>query len=174
MTNQIIENVRKELKTRENKEFASTQKRFFKEKESFKIYGIRTAEVSKISKLFYAELKQLPKNEVFDLCEVLWKSGYLEESFIACDWAFLICKKYEPEDFMIFEKWINNYVSNWASCDSLCNHAVGTLIEMYPDFVEELKKWTFSENRWIKRASAVSLIVSAKKGMFLNDVFKIA
>ena len=37
-----------------------------------------------------------------------------------------------------------------------------------------LKKWAKSENRWVKRASAVSLIVPARKGKFLNDIFEIA
>jgi 3-methyladenine DNA glycosylase AlkD len=33
--------------------------------------------------------------------------------------------------------------------------------------------WAKSENRWLKRASAVSLIVPAKKGLFLQDAFEI-
>ncbi|MFW5770056.1 MAG: DNA alkylation repair protein, partial [Spirochaetota bacterium] len=47
-------------------------------------------------------------------------------------------------------------------------------IEMYPVYLEKLKGWTGSKNRWAKRASAVSLIVPAKRGMFLEDVFQIA
>ena len=37
-----------------------------------------------------------------------------------------------------------------------------------------LKIWAKSQNRWVKRASAVSLIVPARKGKFLNDIFEIA
>ena len=44
----------------------------------------------------------------------------------------------------------------------------------YPAFIEELKEWTQSKNRWLRRAAAVSLIVPAKKGHFLKDVFEIA
>jgi len=43
----------------------------------------------------------------------------------------------------------------------------------YPAFIEELKEWTQSKNRWLRRAAAVSLIVPAKKGHFLKDVFEI-
>jgi 3-methyladenine DNA glycosylase AlkD len=75
---------------------------------------------------------------------------------------------------MIFERWVNDYVTNWAACDTLCNHSVGTLIEMYPEYLSGLKKWALSPNRWVKRASAVSLIVPARKGMFLSDIFEIA
>jgi len=56
---------------------------------------------------------------VFALCDQLWQSGYREESFIACHFSYLIHKKYEEGDFKIFKKWVNDYVSNWASCDTL-------------------------------------------------------
>ena len=41
-------------------------------------------------------------------------------------------------------------------------------------FIKELKEWTQSKNRWLRRAAAVSLIVPAKKGYFLKDVVEIA
>ena len=37
----------------------------------------------------------------------------------------------------------------------------------------EVKSWAKSRNRWLKRAAAVSLIVPAKKGRFLQDAFEI-
>ncbi len=98
----------------------------------------------------------------------------MEESFIACNWSYYVNKQYEQSDFEIFNRWVNNYVGNWASCDTLCNHSVGTLVEMYPILLAELKKWAKSKNRWVKRASSVSLIVPARRGLFLDDIFEIA
>ncbi len=83
-------------------------------------------------------------------------------------------KEYVPEDFSVFERWVNKYVTNWASCDTLCNHTIGTFIEMYPTFLADLKKWALTENRWVKRASAVTLIIPARNGKFLKDIFEIA
>ena len=37
----------------------------------------------------------------------------------------------------------------------------------------EVKSWAKSKNRWLKRAAAVSLIVPAKKGCFLQDALEI-
>jgi len=45
---------------------------------------------------------------------------------------------------------------------------------MYPNFLDELKKFTNSKNRWMRRASAVSLIIPARKGLFLDIIFEIA
>jgi 3-methyladenine DNA glycosylase AlkD len=98
----------------------------------------------------------------------------MEESLIACSWSYNIRKEYEPDDIKVFERWIGSYVSNWAACDTLCNHSAGKLIEMFPEMISYLKKWAKLPGRWMKRASAVTLIVPARKGLFLNDIFEIA
>ena len=44
----------------------------------------------------------------------------------------------------------------------------------YPDFVENLKQWCGSPNRWVRRAAAVSLINPAHDGQFKAEIFEIA
>jgi 3-methyladenine DNA glycosylase AlkD len=168
----IIEKIRRELKENSDEHTKQSGQRFFKE--NVNIYGVKTAVVSRIGREYYKSIKDKSKAEIFSYCEELWRSGYMEESFIACNWSYFICKKYEPGDFVIFEKWVDNYVSNWASCDTLCNHTIGAFIEMYPEYLSSLKVWAKSENRWMRRASAVSLIIPAKQGKFVKDIFEIA
>ena len=172
MKNSILEQVRLELKNSVDEKTLDTAQHFFKEQ--ITAYGVKVPVVNKISSAFLSEIKSKSKQEVFDLCEELWRSGMLEESFIACSWSYAICKKFEPSDFEVFERWVQNYVDNWASCDTLCNHTVGEFIEMYPQFLSKLKEWATSENRWMRRAAAVTLIIPARKGLFLNDIFEIA
>ncbi len=50
----------------------------------------------------------------FALCECLLKSDYTEDAFIAFDWAYRKRKEYEPNDFKMFEYWVDTYVNNWA------------------------------------------------------------
>ncbi|MFA5986755.1 MAG: DNA alkylation repair protein [Parcubacteria group bacterium] len=168
----ILGDLRKELRKNADKDVKKSGERFFKE--DVKFYGIKTATVAKIAKKYFSLIKDLQKKEIFDLCEELWQSGYMEESFIACNWSYSLRKNYEKKDLRVFEKWVKNYVSNWASCDTLCNHTIGTTVEMYPEHIADLKKWARSKNRWVRRASAVTLIVPAKKGKFLSDIFAIA
>jgi 3-methyladenine DNA glycosylase AlkD len=170
--NPIIENLRSELIRNADEEVKRSGERFFRE--AVQLYGIKSAVVIKIGKEHYSRLKKKSKTEIFSLCEELWKSGIMEESFIACNWSYYLHKNYELADFESFDRWVNNYVGNWASCDTLCNHSVGTLVEMYPPLMSKLKGWARSPNRWVKRASAVSLIVPARKGIFLEDIFEIA
>jgi len=168
----IIELVRHELINNSDETTRESGKIFFKEE--VRLYGVKTIIVSKISKQIFKSIDKLSKKEIFDLCDQLWSSGIMEESFIACNWAYAMNKQYTEDDFPLFEKWINEYVTNWASCDTLCNHTVGTFLEMYPLYIERLKDWTKSQNRWVRRASAVSLIIPAKNGLFKEEIFEIA
>jgi len=168
----IIEDIRQELIRNSDKKTKQPGERFFKE--DVKLYGIKSAITSKIGKDHYKRLADKNLTHIFSLCEELWKSGYMEESFIACNWSYNVRKYYQTTDFKIFELWVNSYITNWASCDTFCNHTVGTFIEMYPEFLSNLKIWATSDNRWVKRAAAVSLIMPARKGMFLDGIFEIA
>jgi 3-methyladenine DNA glycosylase AlkD len=47
-------------------------------------------------------------------------------------------------------------------------------VQKYPASIGEIVSWTDSSNRWLKRASAVSLIIPAKKGLFLNEILIIS
>ena len=171
MSSDIITQTRQQLKENVDEKSKENSQRFFKEK--IDAYGVKMPVVNKISKENFKELKTLDKTEIFELIEVLWQSGVLEESIVACNWAYSLRKYYEPKDFSRFKRWIERYINNWASCDTFCNHTVGEFIEMYPDFLLELQEFTKSENRWMRRASAVSLIIPARKGLFLDTIFRI-
>lgn len=170
--NSIINEIREQLKNKTDEKTKANSQRFFKEKINY--YGVKIPYVNQIAKEYYNKLGKINKNDLFDLCDELWQSTYIEESFIAAHWSFFVRKQYKPEDFQKFEYWIRNYINNWASCDTFCNHSMGEFIEMYPAYIEKLKEFAKSENRWVRRASAVSLIIPGKRGKFLSDIFEIA
>jgi 3-methyladenine DNA glycosylase AlkD len=168
----IFDKIREQLKQNIDEKTQATSQNFFKEK--IRCYGVKVPTVHKISKEFFKFIDFNTKSEIFDLCEGLWQSGYFEESIIACNWSYYVHNKYESQDFQIFEKWIYDYVNNWASCDTLCNHTIGEFIEMYPEYLIKLKDFARSDNRWVRRASSVTLIIPARKGKFLSDILEIA
>lgn len=168
----IIDKIRTELRHSIDEKTLATSQNFFKEK--IKLYGVKVPTVNKISREYFKLIDCKTKSEIVELCEILWQSGFIEESFIACNWSYYIHEKYEPEDFQLFEKWITNYVNNWATCDTLCNHTIGEFIEMFPEYIVKLKDWATSHNRWQRRASSVTLIIPARKGKFLNEILEIA
>lgn len=174
MSTAIIELVRKRLTESINAKALASSSHFFKEGEQTKVYGVRMGEISRIAKESWKEVKDKSKTDIFGFCEQLWQSGFLEEAVVACEWAYRLRGNYVPEDFEVFEHWQESYVDNWASCDTLRNHTIGTFVEMYPKYIVRLKKWTKSDNRWMRRGAAVTLIIPARRGLFLNDILEIA
>ena len=170
--NGVISDIRRQLKSSADEKTRQSSRRFFKEK--VRPYGVKSSIVGRIAKESFKSVKDRKKSEIFALCGKLWRSGYMEESFVACSWSYNIRKTFEPADFKVLERWVDKYVTNWASCDTLCNHTVGAFVEMYPEYLSGLKKWAKSGNRWVRRAAAVSLIIPARHGKFLKDIFKIA
>ena len=90
MKTDIISNVRQALLHNVDEQTQRTGHRVFKEE--VKLYGVKVPMVNRISKDYYAEIKDKPKNEIFALCEELWQSGYSEESYVACNWSYYIHK----------------------------------------------------------------------------------
>ncbi len=169
---QILEQIRAELRANTDAATQASFQRFFKEE--VKYYGVKTGTVDKIANKYWKEVQSLDKQEIFNLCEDLFRSDYTEEAFIVSSWTPKLTDRFELADLALFKRWIETYINNWAKCDGFCNHTIGNFIEKYPRSVNELINWTASQNRWLKRAAAVSLIIPAKHGRFLTETFRIS
>ncbi len=167
----LLASIRRELRENADPATQATGEHFFKE--AVIMYGVKTPVVVKMAARYFAEIKRLPKAEIFRLCEDLLRSDYTEEAVIACDWAYRLRDQYEPADFAVFEGWVSKYVDNWAKCDTLCNHTIGAFVDHYPEYVENLKRWAGSPNRWLRRAAAVTMILPARQGKFLKAIFQL-
>ena len=86
---EILLKVREELEKKFDEKTKNGSQHFFKEK--VKVIGVKASDVQKISKEVFKFFKLNEKAHIFDLCEKLWQSGYLEESFIACNWVSVTC-----------------------------------------------------------------------------------
>ena len=154
----IIAEIQKELKANVDISYRDGAIRFFNE--PIECYGVRTPIVRQIAKQYWQEIRDLKKSEVFDLCEELFRSNINEEATIGTQWVRKHTKDFSRSDFKVFERWINKYLNNWAKIDDFCTHPMHDLIEMYPELIPKVKKWTSSKNRWMRRASAVSFITT--------------
>lgn len=170
--NDILADIRLDLKAAADPQTQKTFQRFFKEE--VKYYGVKVPTVEKIAKKYLPQVKTLDKPAFFQLCETLYKSDFTEEAFVVATWMPRYIEHLLPSDITVFKGWIEKYINNWAKCDGFCNHTIGDLLQKYPEIANEVKSWAKSSNRWLKRAAAVSFIVPAKKGDFLEVAFEIS
>ncbi len=168
----IIRTLRERLSKLADDKVAESQKRYHKDE--IECYGISAVMLSVVAKEFWSQIKTRPIEEIFALCDELWKSGNLEESLVACNFLYSARKRIEPKEFVLLSKWINHDVNNWASCDTLCTKTIGEFVKNNPSYIRKIVAWSLSDNRWVRRASAVSTINLVKAGLFQEEVFQIA
>jgi 3-methyladenine DNA glycosylase AlkD len=173
MTNaDIIEQVKTAMEAVATEQNRLSGQRFFKE--DVCLIGVKSSDAGNVAKTCYDLVKDFRKEELFNVCEELWATNCMELCFVACNWSLRRKKEFVEADFEVFEKWVSSYITNWATCDTFCNHNVGEFVMKFPKYVERLKLWAKSDNRWVKRAAAVSLIIPARKGLFHKDIYQIA
>lgn len=118
----------------------------------------------------------LEKEEIFILCEDLFKNDYNEETTIAIQWIAGIKDRWTKEDFKQIDK-LYTYINNWGKCDDFCLNVISHFIVLFPQFKKDVKEWSKSNNQWRRRASAVAFIQGGSwkiHNNYLNDVFDIA
>lgn len=143
------------------------------EKEKFEKDSISTSVVRDICRKYYKKIKGFKKEEIYEICERLLEFKEWQKRTIAFEFAFRI-KQYDEDDYNIFYKWLNNYVTGWGSCDDLCTHAFGLYVFQYPNCISNINEWTESNNCWIRRAAAVVLIYSIRRGRLFKESLEIA
>jgi 3-methyladenine DNA glycosylase AlkD len=165
--------LRKELAKYDKPENKVDYQRWFKEELKNPI-GFRGPIIKKVAGEVFKQVKDVPKDDLLDTCEMLYKLYQPGESGVASIWVLKISKKFTESDFTRFEEWLKKYVDNWGRCDTFCVGFFGELILMYPDLVTKTLEWARSKSRWLRRASAVILIPSLKKGKKLENAFEVA
>jgi 3-methyladenine DNA glycosylase AlkD len=170
--NEIIGKLLKEIKAVDIPANRTNYQRFFKEKLEHPV-GVKTPVLRKVSDRLFRSVRHQSKDEILEICDEMLATRKRYTRFVAFEWAGKLEEQYEKKDFSRFERWLKDYVNDWASCDHLCG-VLGKLIAEYQGLSEKRKRWTRSKNLWLRRASAVALIEPVRAGILLPDVFRTA
>ena len=170
MSASIVEEIRAELRRRANPEGVEKAKRFFRE--PIEVYGLSTPQEMEIVKRLYPRVKgDLPL--ALEVAGELVESRVLEEASIGVRLLRPMTRLFTPELFEVFDGWVD-HLTNWANTDGLSIWLISETVRLEPGLTERLLRWTESENRWRRRAAAVSLVPIARKGEMLDEVFEVA
>ncbi|MFX1562651.1 MAG: DNA alkylation repair protein [Promethearchaeota archaeon] len=133
--------------------------------------------VRKVSSTFFQSLKDDDIRDVdtiLSICNILLEKWSWEYRTIAFDWSFRARKQFESRHFSVFEEWTKLYLSTWGGVDDFCTHTMGYFFYAFPEFTPNVKSWANSENPWILRAAAVSLIYGLRRGAHLEYIFDVS
>jgi len=168
---QVLNELRRQLREAAEPDFAAGVRNFFREQVD--PYGVRSHKLHPIQSAVYRDIKQWPKADRDRLMVELWESGKLEEGVIVSHVYRRFSKEFGEREFAMFEKWLNQYVRNWAHCDGIASWLLAGAIRNQPRLIERLAQWTKSRNRWRRRAVAVALLQEAKAGRSTEGIFEI-
>ncbi len=169
----ILDELAQELVKYKDRKYRIDAQQFHKTKLAQRLV-LKAAIMRKIAATLYRQMKSWPAREVFDTCELLLESDLEARKSIAFDWAWRCRDGYRKSDFRRFESWGQKHFGDWGSVDHLCTGALGYLVYLFPELTSKTRKWARSKNLWMRRASAVCLIYSCRRGEQLRDAFEVA
>jgi len=74
-----------------------------------------------------------------------------------------------------WKRWLaRGYSANWATTDTICGLLIGPLLVAEPSLIAAMPVWARDRNLWVRRASAVSLILPVRKKLALTTAYRIA
>jgi 3-methyladenine DNA glycosylase AlkD len=168
--NPLTEEIITETRRYYDSEKAEGVRRYFKE--PITSWGIPMPVCRKIAASYRARVKgDLPL--AINVVGELHRQGVFEIAVVGDYLLSSMKKKLIPSHFDTFDMWVDT-LSKWANTDGLSTGLISETVRKDPKLAEKLLEWTESDNRWRRRASAVSLIPIARGGEMLEDTFKIA
>jgi len=150
------------------------QDRFFASDQKVVSYGIAAPAVRRIAMEVYREVKPWAVEDRDRFCTELFASGMNEEGSLACYVYQRFANQCGAREFRLFTGWLDRYVNNWGHTDALSCWLLGASIANDASLIGKLHAWTRSKNRWKRRASAVTMVPSARRGLHTDEIFTIA
>ena len=166
----LAERIMAEIRDSSDPEREAQLRRYFRE--PIKTHGLTSQQSKDIASKYYSEVKG-DLEKALSLTGELMSRRNLSYSSVALRMLERFSRRLEPSHFPVFDGWVE-YLTNWATTDHLCTKIIAEAVKKDPGLVERLLEWTGSDNRWRRRAAAVSLVPLARRGEMLGDVFRVA
>src|SRR6266498_908089 len=152
---------RRLMKKHANPERAVYEKRYLKS--PFKFFGTTVPFTDLLAKEFRKSNRDAEREYILELADKLWGSDYHDEKRLG-----LRILQYYPEylDFAIMPMLEKMLMAStgWDCVDDISIHLIGTVIEKDRRAYKYLKKWSISDNFWMRRASLISQILLLRSG----------
>jgi 3-methyladenine DNA glycosylase AlkD len=153
---------------------AAGAQRYFKN--TIRCFGLTAPQLRELAGEAYAMVKGSWKvGEAIEFCGLMLANPFFEVKAIGILVLERFRKDYPKSLFRTIRGWLlADYCDNWATVDTLCPTSVGALLDKHPGLVPQIKTWTKSPNRWVRRASLVSFLKLIRKPGILDDIYEVS
>jgi 3-methyladenine DNA glycosylase AlkD len=150
--------------------------RYFRGGADLGFYDVGTRQVRVLAKEIYeANRERWTIDSAAAFAEVLIADRYLEVKAVGVEIIARYRRSFTPPLLSVWKRWLaRNHSANWATTDAICGSLIGPLLVRYPALAGRLRGWSRNRNMWVRRASAVALIPSVRKGAALDIAYDVA
>ncbi len=151
-------------------------RRYFRGGADFGFYNVGTARLRAIGKGIYrAHQGEWSIDDGIACAETLITSEILDVKAVAVELVACYRKAFTPRLLPIWKRWLaDGHASNWATTDSVCGSLIGPLLLGHPGLVPRVLPWAGHRCLWVRRAAAVSLVPSLRRGQALDPGYVVA
>ena len=154
---------------------AQSQKRFFKPGERIRLYGLKTPDVKRLERELYRNVPGSWKyGDALEFCDLLMQDRHLESIGIGLLLLERFHRQFEESLLATARGWLESgFCDNWAATDDLSTGVLARLLEKFEKLAPQFESWSRSPNLWVRRASAVVFVRSARRGRHLDRIYRI-
>jgi len=168
--------MRQQLKARSRPSGSFDASRYFRSIDGLGFLNVGTDVVRKLARALVRDHRdRWGVSEGLAFADALIADRHLEVKGVGIEVLACYRREFTPALLPVWKRWLsNNYSANWATTDGICGSLIGPLLVAHPRLVREMPSWSRDPNMWVRRASAVSLIPSVRRGAALDTGYEVA
>ncbi len=149
--------------------------RYFRGDHGLRFYNVGTAQVRSLARQICAANPDWTVDDAMRFAGDLMRDPYLETKGIGLEVLARYRRSFTPRLLPAWKRWLSgNLSANWATTDLICGMLIGPLLSEHPELTRLMPAWAVHRNMWVRRASAVALIPSVRRGRALDLAYDTA
>jgi 3-methyladenine DNA glycosylase AlkD len=126
-------------------------------------YGTSVPALRAVAERVHREHADLSHDEVLALADALWSVPVHERRMVTVELLRLDVDHLGAADAPFLERLLRES-RTWALVDGLSTSVVGSIVERSPAMGPVLDRWAVDDDRWLRRAALLSLLVPLRRG----------
>ena len=150
--------------------------RYFRGDHGLRFYNVGTPAMRSLARdIYIANRADWTVDDAMKFADMLMPDPYLETKSIGIEVVARYRKSFEPPLLTRWKRWLSsNCSANWATTDAICGALIGPLLADHPRLIPGMRTWASDRNMWVRRAAAVGLIPSFRRGLALDVAYDVA
>jgi 3-methyladenine DNA glycosylase AlkD len=150
--------------------------RYFRGAPDLGFHNIGTKRMRALAKEIYRAHREVwSVDEAMAFADELMPDRHLETKGLAIEVVACYHRALPPRLLPAWKRWLaDGHSSNWATTDAICGLLIGPLVSRQPALQRRVAAWAGDRNMWVRRAAAVGLIPSLRRGAALDLAYGVA